>query len=159
MRKDDLTIKRASCDGETHFDKLVPNEPRSRSTKPCEKQDLSTVLAIDHERGHLISALSTTKAPTPRHLLLPVTRLFTLVLIVFLVALYATPHMTRLGGIWDVKPLSPYFSESLHDVCPQSPPLSPSAHAELLKELERDFETSEFRLQAYEFLGGAVRIP
>lgn len=45
------------------------------------------------------------------------------------------------------------------DVCPQASPISPLAHSDLLQGLENEFLTEEFRLKAYESLGGAVRIP
>ena len=45
------------------------------------------------------------------------------------------------------------------DACKQSSLISPVAHAGLLEDLEVEFASSEFRLKAYESLGGAVRVP
>lgn len=47
----------------------------------------------------------------------------------------------------------------LSDVCPQVEPLVPSGYEGLLASLDEEFDSSEFRLKAYESLGGAVRIP
>ncbi|KAH9933262.1 carboxypeptidase S [Amylocystis lapponica] len=44
-------------------------------------------------------------------------------------------------------------------VCPQTSPIAPFAHSALLTELEQEFNTQEFRLEAYESLGGAIRVP
>ena len=47
----------------------------------------------------------------------------------------------------------------LDDVCPQAEALTPAGHEALLESLDEEFGTSEFKLKAYESLGGAVRIP
>ena len=44
-------------------------------------------------------------------------------------------------------------------VCPQASPLKPIGSAELLENLESLYQTKDFRLHAYESLGGVVRIP
>lgn len=43
--------------------------------------------------------------------------------------------------------------------CPQAEGLTPSNNAALLHDLEAEFSGNEFKLKAYESLGGAVRIP
>ncbi|TCD69101.1 hypothetical protein EIP91_008743 [Steccherinum ochraceum] len=43
--------------------------------------------------------------------------------------------------------------------CPQAAPISPSLHADLHNDLEDTYASNTFRLEAYESLGGAVRIP
>ncbi|KAF8549259.1 carboxypeptidase S [Imleria badia] len=45
------------------------------------------------------------------------------------------------------------------DLCPQVEPLTPAGHEALLKSLDEEYGSSEFKLKAYESLGGAVRIP
>ena len=50
-------------------------------------------------------------------------------------------------------------SASIKDACPQAAPISPSLHANLHKDLEQEYATEAFKLKAYEYLGGAVRIP
>ena len=47
----------------------------------------------------------------------------------------------------------------LDDFCPQVEPLTPPGHEALLKSLDEEYGSSEFKLKAYESLGGAVRIP
>jgi Gly-Xaa carboxypeptidase len=52
--------------------------------------------------------------------------------------------------------------KGLHDVdamCPQVAAISPSNYASLSDSLDEEYETKEFKLKAYESLGGAVRIP
>ncbi|THH20461.1 hypothetical protein EW146_g918 [Bondarzewia mesenterica] len=44
-------------------------------------------------------------------------------------------------------------------LCPQVDPISPEVHAELADKLDETFRTQEYKLWAYENLGGAVRIP
>lgn len=51
------------------------------------------------------------------------------------------------------------LSEDAADVCPQVAPISPFTHSSLLTELEETFATTDFKLGAYESLGGAIRIP
>lgn len=48
---------------------------------------------------------------------------------------------------------------ALDDFCPQVEALTLSEHEDLLKRLDEEFRSNEFRLKAYESLGGAVRIP
>lgn len=48
---------------------------------------------------------------------------------------------------------------SSKDVCPQASPIAPVTHADLLEDLEEEFDTKEFKLKAYESLGAAVRVP
>ncbi|THH32060.1 hypothetical protein EUX98_g2143 [Antrodiella citrinella] len=50
-------------------------------------------------------------------------------------------------------------TDGLKDACPQAAPISPSFHKDLHGDLEEEYATDEFRLKAYESLGGAVRIP
>ncbi|KAF8449398.1 hypothetical protein L210DRAFT_2662897 [Boletus edulis BED1] len=47
----------------------------------------------------------------------------------------------------------------LDDLCPQVEALTSLRHEALLQSLDQEFGSSEFRLKAYESLGGAVRIP
>ncbi|EGN95017.1 hypothetical protein SERLA73DRAFT_61542 [Serpula lacrymans var. lacrymans S7.3] len=44
-------------------------------------------------------------------------------------------------------------------LCPQVSAITPSSHGSLLESLDSEFATEEFKLKAYESLGGAVRIP
>lgn len=44
-------------------------------------------------------------------------------------------------------------------MCPQVAAISPSNYASLIDSLDEEYETKEFKLKAYESLGGAVRIP
>lgn len=43
--------------------------------------------------------------------------------------------------------------------CPQVPPITPSVHSELLKEIEAELKLKEYRTSAIESLSGAIRIP
>ncbi|KAH7926427.1 carboxypeptidase S [Leucogyrophana mollusca] len=45
------------------------------------------------------------------------------------------------------------------EVCPQVSAIAPSSHASLVESLDQEYATEEFKLKAYESLGGAVRIP
>ncbi|KAI0041286.1 carboxypeptidase S [Auriscalpium vulgare] len=49
--------------------------------------------------------------------------------------------------------------QSSSALCPQVQPIVPSRHGELLDAIDARLEAEEFRLWAYESLGGAVRIP
>lgn len=44
-------------------------------------------------------------------------------------------------------------------LCPQAGPISPQKHAKFLGEMDGLYGTEEYKLWAYENLGGAVRIP
>ena len=48
---------------------------------------------------------------------------------------------------------------ALDDLCPQVEALVPPKYESLLSSLDDEFGSSEFKLKAYESLGGAVRIP
>lgn len=48
---------------------------------------------------------------------------------------------------------------AIDDICPQFEVLIPPGHEALLDSLDKEFGSSEFKLKAYESLGGAVRIP
>lgn len=50
-------------------------------------------------------------------------------------------------------------SMSLEGACPQQLAISPEEHSGLLAGIEKIFKSEDFRLGAYESLGGAVRIP
>ena len=69
---------------------------------------------------------------------------------------------------WDFEPFIPSIRsltstdasfDSDVDICPQASPLKPTGSVELLGNLENLYQTEEFRLHAYESLGGVVRIP
>jgi hypothetical protein len=45
------------------------------------------------------------------------------------------------------------------EMCPQVSAIVPSSHAPLIDTLDEVYGTKEFKLKAYESLGGAVRIP
>ncbi|KAG1786028.1 carboxypeptidase S [Suillus plorans] len=45
------------------------------------------------------------------------------------------------------------------DMCPQVSAITPSSHTTLIDTLDEEYGTKEFKLKAYESLGGAVRIP
>ncbi|KAG1864846.1 hypothetical protein F4604DRAFT_1882028 [Suillus subluteus] len=45
------------------------------------------------------------------------------------------------------------------EMCPQVSAITPSSHAPLVDSLDKEYGTKEFKLKAYESLGGAVRIP
>ncbi|GBE85034.1 Carboxypeptidase S [Sparassis crispa] len=49
--------------------------------------------------------------------------------------------------------------DALSTVCPQTSPISPFGHSALLAALEEEYATTDFQLEAYESLGGAIRIP
>ncbi|KIJ65156.1 hypothetical protein HYDPIDRAFT_39784 [Hydnomerulius pinastri MD-312] len=56
----------------------------------------------------------------------------------------------------------PHQSEQLHaldGLCPQVDAIIPTNHAPLLQSLDEEYATTDFKLKAYESLGGAVRIP
>ncbi|KAG9309489.1 hypothetical protein JVU11DRAFT_10460 [Chiua virens] len=48
---------------------------------------------------------------------------------------------------------------NLDEVCPQADAIIPPGYEALLGSLDEEFASSEFKLKAYESLGGAVRIP
>ena len=48
---------------------------------------------------------------------------------------------------------------ALDDLCLQVDPITSPGYEDLLENLDEEFGTSEFKLKAYESLGGAVRIP
>ncbi|KAF8141978.1 hypothetical protein EV363DRAFT_1425979 [Boletus edulis] len=63
---------------------------------------------------------------------------------------------------WPFPSLLQWESESvagLDDLCPQVEALTPPQHEALLRSLDQEFGSTEFKLKAYESLGGAVRIP
>ncbi|KAH7913034.1 hypothetical protein BJ138DRAFT_1146880 [Hygrophoropsis aurantiaca] len=45
------------------------------------------------------------------------------------------------------------------DICPQVSAITPNSHGQLVESLDQEYATDEFKLKAYESLGGAVRIP
>jgi hypothetical protein len=45
------------------------------------------------------------------------------------------------------------------EMCPQVSAITPSSFASLIDTLDKEYGTKEFKLKAYESLGGAVRIP
>lgn len=45
------------------------------------------------------------------------------------------------------------------DMCPQVSAITPLSHTTLIDTLDEEYGTKEFKLKAYESLGGAVRIP
>jgi Gly-Xaa carboxypeptidase len=47
----------------------------------------------------------------------------------------------------------------VNSMCPQVSAISPSSYAPLIDSLDEEYGTEEFKLKAYESLGGAVRIP
>ena len=49
--------------------------------------------------------------------------------------------------------------DGLDDLCPQVEALTPPGYEALLGSLDEEFNSNEFKLKAYESLGGAVRIP
>ena len=51
------------------------------------------------------------------------------------------------------------FTPSLKGACPQQAAIPPQEHAELLDGVEKLFTTEGFKSEAFESLGGAVRIP
>ncbi|KIJ20621.1 Merops: M20.UNA [Paxillus involutus ATCC 200175] len=56
----------------------------------------------------------------------------------------------------------PHKSEGIHafdNLCPQVEALTSVSHAALLDDLDEEYASTEFKLKAYESLGGAVRIP
>lgn len=50
-------------------------------------------------------------------------------------------------------------SETVLDVCPQSSPIKPAENSELLDELERLYQSDQFKAHAFESLGGIIRVP
>ncbi|THG92711.1 hypothetical protein EW026_g8286 [Hermanssonia centrifuga] len=64
-------------------------------------------------------------------------------------------------SIWSIdgKSATPVLQDPSGSECPQASPISSSLHADLLKLLEKEFASEEYKAKAYETLGGAVRIP
>ena len=48
---------------------------------------------------------------------------------------------------------------SLDALCPQDDSISPVKHAQFLENIDELYHTEEFKLNAYESLGGVIRIP
>ena len=64
-----------------------------------------------------------------------------------------SPHLGRCGLTLQLS------QDDLSGVCPQTNAIAPQKHSALLDTLEATYRTEEFRLKAYESLGGAVRVP
>lgn len=79
-----------------------------------------------------------------------------LILIVFALGTSIVVSVEAYGARTSKNPL---VLGSSAGVCTQVEAITPSANAELLRELETEFTTKEFKLKAYESLGGAIRIP
>lgn len=60
---------------------------------------------------------------------------------------------------WRYNTSVPAFKDVAKDTCPQAAPIIPSLHSDLHSDLEKEYATDDFKLKAYESLGGAVRIP
>lgn len=60
---------------------------------------------------------------------------------------------TRLGALGNLQ------SETVLDICPQSSPIKPAENSELLDELERLYQSNQFKAHAFESLGGIIRVP
>jgi Gly-Xaa carboxypeptidase len=80
-----------------------------------------------------------------------------------LVALFSLVFLVQLFWAY-VFSGQPRGSESdklvgLDDLCPQVEALTTPGHGTLLESLDEEFGSTEFKLKAYESLGGAVRIP
>ncbi|KAL4252052.1 peptidase M20A family protein [Abortiporus biennis] len=56
-------------------------------------------------------------------------------------------------------PWTRHLSPKPADLCPQVPPITSKLHKQLLNVLEKEYADGTFKKQAYETLGGAVRIP
>ncbi|KAI0675970.1 carboxypeptidase S [Trametes maxima] len=52
-----------------------------------------------------------------------------------------------------------YDHQDANAICPQTPPIAPEKNAAFLDTLEALFDTEDFKLDAYESLGGAIRVP
>lgn len=68
--------------------------------------------------------------------------------------------------IWSAKFLHGYYHGwwgetvlALDNLCPQVKAFTSPKYEALLRSLDKEFDSTEFRLKAYELLGGAVRIP
>ncbi|KAI0742034.1 carboxypeptidase S [Daedaleopsis nitida] len=72
-------------------------------------------------------------------------------------ALFSFAALLRLGSNLSLRARS--LSDSDSAVCPQTGPIAPEQNRVLLDTLEAEYQTEEFRLKAYESLGGAVRVP
>lgn len=67
---------------------------------------------------------------------------------------------TVLWGSWFTEfSVEHVFTPSLKDACPQQAAIPPQKHGALLASLEETFVTRDFKSEAFESLGGAVRIP
>ncbi|KAH8103886.1 carboxypeptidase S [Cristinia sonorae] len=73
----------------------------------------------------------------------------TVLVICAAVNIYCYRHFVRQGVPQDL----------IAAVCPQAAPITPTTNAAVYKDLERQYATQQFKLKAYESLGGAVRIP
>ncbi|EIM86566.1 carboxypeptidase S [Stereum hirsutum FP-91666 SS1] len=72
-------------------------------------------------------------------------------------------HLETDAFVLSLNPERPSASQSNaasgEALCPQADPLSPQKHAAFLAEMDGLYGTEEYKLWAYENLGGAVRIP
>ena len=68
---------------------------------------------------------------------------------------YVTPAIESLGVLL---PITSHH-DNVEAVCPQTSAIAPQLHTELLKELEDKYAKQEFHESAFEWLGGAVRVP
>ena len=68
---------------------------------------------------------------------------------------YVTPAIESLGVLL---PKTSHH-DSVEAVCPQTSAIAPQLHTELLEKLEDKYAKQEFHETAFEWLGGAVRVP
>lgn len=78
-------------------------------------------------------------------------------LVLLLSSLLVWLSTKHIGGHLEVSPLTGRFKAG--EVCPQQDPLTPSKHADLIRELDVLYSTGEFKEWAVELLSGAVKIP
>ncbi|TBU30546.1 carboxypeptidase S [Dichomitus squalens] len=64
-----------------------------------------------------------------------------------------SPHPSACGSTLQLA------QDDISEACPQTNAIVPQKHSALLEVLETTYQTEEFRLKAYESLGGAVRVP
>ena len=110
-------------------------------------------MVASNEKVDLLTTALVVQAPRPKRFKWTALKLVALLATVFAVAFL---HANFLDG----KFLSVVSSShGMAKLCPQSDVLYPESHAQLWKNLGRDFDEDAFITRAVAWLGGAVRIP
>lgn len=156
MLADDRKIVRALHeDGRTRSDPRITASTVAATMKAnaCEKQVPPGALDVERMPG---TVPRTESCVARRPILLALKRLLVLALSAWLIVFYIArmPEYAELANAVDS-----LLGTHDNNECPQAPALAPSLHTDVLTKLEHEYESQRFRLQAYESLGGAVRIP